>query len=288
MESANKNNKEYCRACGALLHGKFCSECGEKRFDKKDLSMQKIFLQGVDVFTHLDSKIFKSVKLLITKPGLLAKEYCSGIKVKYAKPLQLFFLINVVYFLLLSLGGFNTFTTPLNVHMNSSWHKALAKSMVEHKMEAKKITLDDYRIKFDSKVNVLSKSLVLIIAPLLSLMFGLLFITKKKTYPENFIFALSFLSWILILNIAFQSVFLLSTYTFDKLLNIDLRSFFTDDLVSIILFVLIGVYSFYAIKKFYDEKRGIAFIKALITPFGFLLVLFVYRFILFLLTYYTT
>lgn len=287
MKDTNTNN-EYCRSCGAKLYGKFCSKCGEKKFDKKDLSLQKIIVQGVDVFTHFDSKILKSVKLLITRPGLLAKEYCSGIKVKYAKPLQLFFLINVVYFLLLSLGGFNTFTTPLNVHMNSSWHKQLATSMVEHKLETKNISLDDYRIKFDSKVNVLSKSLVLIIAPLLALVFSLLFINKKRTYPENFIFSLNFLSWILLLNIAFQSVFLLTVILFQKVFHTDIQSFFSDSTVSVILFVLIGVYTFYAVKRFYDESRAVSLLKSIIAPFAFLIVLFAYRFILFLITYYTT
>lgn len=287
MQEKNKS-KEYCRSCGALLYGKFCSECGEKKFDKKDLTFKKIVLQFIDGLTHFDSKILSSVKLLITKPGLLAKEYCSGARVKYAKPLQLFFIINVIYFIVVSIGSFKTYNTPLQVQMNGMAYSNFAKSMVEHKLETNKISLEQYSEKFDSKVNVLSKSLIIIIVPVLAFILHLLFINKKRTYPENFIFSINFLSWFLIYQCIFEVTVLLLIIIPKAIFNANIQSFFSDDLKSILLFSLMGYYLFRAVLRFYDEKKLAGLLKAIALPFIFTAILFGYRFFLFLITFYST
>ena len=288
------NNKEYCRSCGAPLYGKFCSECGEKKFDKKDLSFKKIFSQFIDVLTHFDSKILKSVKLLITKPGYLAKEYCSGSRVKYAKPLQLFFIINVVFFIMLSFARINTFTTPLRVHMNNltteSW---LAKPMVEHKLGKENITpeeyskrLADYTNKFDTKVNLFSKSLIIIIVPIFAFFLHVLFINKKRLYAENFIFSLNFFSWLLLFNVLFLALLYIIGFI-GKIFNFSMNDI-DDTILGPLTFTAIGVYCFYGALRFYNEKRWISFLKCVTAPFLFLWSLNIYRFILFLITYYST
>ena len=280
--------KEQCRSCGVELLGKFCHKCGEKKFDKSDLSFKKIVMQGVDVFTHFDSKILTSLRLLITKPGFLAKEYCEGAKIKYAKPLQLFFLVNVIYFLMLALGFFNTFNTPLKIHMNNTAHSGLASSMVEHRLADKNITLEEFEKKFDAKVNVLSRTLIILIVPIFAFALYLLFINKRKLYAENFIFSLNFLSWLLLYKILFESLLVLIIVSLGKAFNVYFQTILSDGVMSIIFFTAMGIYSFIAVQRFYGESRLASFVKALIIPFIFLYTLFAYRFILFLVTFYTT
>ena len=287
--------KEYCQSCGAVLHGKFCSECGEKKFDRSDLSFKKIILQGIDVFTHFDSKIFASVKLLVTKPGLLSVQYCKGVKVKYAKPIQLFFLINVLYFIFVSFGTFNTFNTPLYVHMNATTHRELANSMVEHKLDKKDLDsaqynskLADYSKVFDTKVNILSKSLIIIIVPILALVLLLLFYNSKRLYTEDLIFSLNFLSWFLLFKVVFLDVLILLLSYLGKLLHFNARAVLTDDSVSFFLFIIIGIYSYYAVNRFYGGKKWLNILRCIALPYIFLNVVYLYRFILFIITFYST
>jgi len=245
-------------------------------------------MQGIDVFTHFDSKILTSLRLLITKPGLLPKEYCSGVKIKYAKPLQLFFLVNVLYFLMLSLGFFNTFNTPLKIHLNNTSHSSIAKSMVEEKLASRNITAEEFEKKFDARVNVLSRTLIIVIVPIFAFALYLLFINKRRMYTENFIFSLNFLTWLLIYKIFFEGFLVLIINIFGKMFNDYYQTIMSDGVMSLMLFTAIGIYSFFAVRRFYGEVRWVSFVKALIIPFIFLYTLFAYRFILFLVTFYTT
>ena len=60
-----------CPTCGARAPGKFCPACGEKRVDAADLSIRHFFTHALGEFFHFDSKIFRSFRLLFTRPGFL-------------------------------------------------------------------------------------------------------------------------------------------------------------------------------------------------------------------------
>jgi Protein of unknown function (DUF3667) len=49
-------------------------------------------------FLHVDSKIFRTVKLLLLKPGFLTREYFEGRRVRYVSPLRVYLVFSVIYF----------------------------------------------------------------------------------------------------------------------------------------------------------------------------------------------
>ncbi|RYG38974.1 MAG: DUF3667 domain-containing protein, partial [Chitinophagaceae bacterium] len=100
-----------CQSCGALFQGKYCSICGEKKLEKSDFSMEKFLSQTVDVFTHFDGKFFRTIKLLLFFPGKLTTEALAGRRVKYMKPVQLFFVICVASFF--TFGGWDLLHSKL-------------------------------------------------------------------------------------------------------------------------------------------------------------------------------
>src|ERR1051326_7722 len=109
-------NPRKCPTCGAIAESRFCGACGEKESDRHDLSLAHFFSHALGEFFHFDSRIFRSFRLLFTRPGFLAAEYVRGCRKPYLHPFQLFFLANLLYFFLQPLTGWTGLRTPLYIH----------------------------------------------------------------------------------------------------------------------------------------------------------------------------
>ena len=88
-----------CRNCETLLHGPYCSACGQ--FDAPpDPSLHEILADAWESLTDLDGKILASLKLLLGRPGALTREYLAGRRARYMPPFRLYFLCSVAFFLI--------------------------------------------------------------------------------------------------------------------------------------------------------------------------------------------
>ena len=83
-------NNNKCINCTTDLKGDYCYACGEKVVSSKDFTIIKLAEQTVDVFTHLDSKLYGTVKSLLFKPGYLSVAYIQGLRKPFMKPFQIF------------------------------------------------------------------------------------------------------------------------------------------------------------------------------------------------------
>src|SRR5215510_6945655 len=93
-----EHEAKHCLNCGAVLTGKYCSECGQKDQDLHDSFWHLTGHFVGDIF-HFDSKFFRTLTPLLIKPGFLTIEYMRGKRAGYMKPVQLYFFISVVFFL---------------------------------------------------------------------------------------------------------------------------------------------------------------------------------------------
>jgi hypothetical protein len=82
-----------CPECGMQLVGEYCHCCGEKLPDAHDLTMKHFLHHGLHELTHFDSKIFRTLRALVARPGLLTVEYLAGRRKRYVLPLRLFLVI---------------------------------------------------------------------------------------------------------------------------------------------------------------------------------------------------
>jgi hypothetical protein len=85
-----------CPSCGIESAGRFCRGCGEKKLGAEDRSLRHYFDLLIDHLTHFDSKGYRSLWYLVTRPGFLSTEQLRGSRVRYAKPLSLFISIKFV------------------------------------------------------------------------------------------------------------------------------------------------------------------------------------------------
>ena len=90
-----------CKNCGSFLNGPFCSQCGQHA-KEHHLSFGRFVKEFAgDVFSF-DSRIFKTMHLLIFHPGELTRLYLKGKRVSHIPPMRLYFFVSFVYFLVLA------------------------------------------------------------------------------------------------------------------------------------------------------------------------------------------
>ena len=89
-----------CRNCGVALQGKYCHGCGQKAVAPV-VSVRELAHEVIHEFAHLDdSKIFRTLKLLLFKPGELTAEFLRGRRGSYVPPLRLYLVCSLLFFAL--------------------------------------------------------------------------------------------------------------------------------------------------------------------------------------------
>jgi hypothetical protein len=124
-----------CVTCGTRLAGRYCHECGEKRREPADLTLRSFAHYAVEAVTNADARLYRTLRILFTQPGLLAREFIAGRRQPFVSPLQLFLLINVVYFVSLQTRlATDAFTTDLAFHTTQPIYGTTARRMLEEKL----------------------------------------------------------------------------------------------------------------------------------------------------------
>ena len=89
-----------CLNCGAELTSKYCPDCGQKASIER-LTWHHLSKELTHFFTHIEHGFLRTTKELLTKPGLLQKNYLDGKRKIYHKPTS-YLLIWIAIFLLVS------------------------------------------------------------------------------------------------------------------------------------------------------------------------------------------
>jgi len=89
-----------CKNCGTIFTGHYCPNCGQAVRDF-DRPISFIFYNFLGDFFAFDTRFFRTLFLLIVRPGFLTKEYFDGRRVRYAPPFRIFIFVSFLLFLLL-------------------------------------------------------------------------------------------------------------------------------------------------------------------------------------------
>ena len=99
------SQRERCLDCEAPLHGLYCSRCGQKSTRGVEVSLRQFGREALDSVFSFDSRIWRTLRLLIAQPGRLSVEYWQGRRARYVAPLRLYLFVSFVAFLALGLFG---------------------------------------------------------------------------------------------------------------------------------------------------------------------------------------
>ena len=87
----------HCKNCGAELHGKYCSVCGQFAIVANKMFRDSVISYFENNYSF-DNKLWKTLGYLIAKPGFLSKEFMNGRIVRYVHPFKLYFFSSILLF----------------------------------------------------------------------------------------------------------------------------------------------------------------------------------------------
>jgi hypothetical protein len=206
-----------CASCGAPLQGQFCAHCGEQVIDRRALTLWHFASHGLlHEVTHLDGKIFQTLRYLLFRPGFLSEEYFAGRRRPYINPVRLLLTI-VVVFALVGHGTYASMTigklrlsllppAPPSSGTIADTAKQLdvlgaLTGLVERTGATKDLQSDAAAEKFHHELKTyataLSFSNVVLLAGLLFLMFH----TRRRFFVEHLVFSLHLASFVLLFSV---------------------------------------------------------------------------------------
>jgi hypothetical protein len=217
-----------CKNCDNTFTGHFCNNCGQSAKDF-DRPVSLLIVDAMSNMWAFDTRLWKTLKSILFKPGEMALEYVAGKRVRYMPPFRLYLFISFIFFILLRLSA----NTDSNIKLisvsdkdeevkteqsiNSSVNSAEREVAVKEKegVEIKKQNKAKEEIKANKELYVsrfftyLSWALI-VMMPLYAFFLWLLFKKHQRHYLAHFIFSLNqhaFLFVILSILIIFQLLF---------------------------------------------------------------------------------
>ena len=242
-----------CTNCGTPMHGIYCSQCGQKKFSKHELTITHFLQEAIHAFTHFDSKVFKAIFYLFAKPGFLTKEFSLGRVQKHIKPLTLFLLLNAFFFFL----GHRIFSIK-----DADYTYFIEKYPAKQKIfatfkESHNLSEIEVAQKFNVKKEFYQKLIYFIMIPLFGVGLNLIFFNRRKLFIENLVHAIHTFSWyILMLIVVVPLVLVIS-----EVLNISHQQF--EKLLIYIILCIAFIYNYLSIKRIFSFKPVLTFIYAI-------------------------
>lgn len=216
-------------------------------------------------FSHLDSKLLKSLWLLVSRPGFLTAEYVAGRHKVYMKPLQLFLVVNLIFFLLL--GSNDVFAPKVKWVYKSNattWSGKSVQTMTDEYAAREQITTDAAIMAIDKEISVYTKAMLYVLVPILGLLFYALFFRQNPYYLCNLIFATHWFAFLLIF-------IMLSGALLSGIFH--LRGMYMLGA----LLALLMPYHAISTRRFYGQNWPIIVAKTIIFMAGFTVIYFLYR-----------
>jgi hypothetical protein len=119
-----------CPTCHKQILTPYCPACGERLLNEDDLKLRGLFKQFFHALSNIDSRLIRSFRNLLRRPGLLTVAYVEGQRMPYTGPIQLFLIANVLFFAMQSLTNTNIVSSQLDSHLyNQDW-SVLARRLV--------------------------------------------------------------------------------------------------------------------------------------------------------------
>ena len=235
-----------CKNCGAKYSGNYCFSCGQKKFSREDFTYKKYFREISEELLDFDSKIFRTIRQLIFKPGFLTVEFLSGRQKSYIGPVKLYLIIIAINFIVYS--AFDAYS-PVNVEYLKGWGSKEIKELIENNPQG---SLHELNIKVNDTLPVVLYFLIFIYAGFLKLYF----FRTDRYYAEHLIFCLHFMSFGFLRDTLFLPL-----------------HYYSQDIGAFLSILTTIIYFYFSLKTVYNNT-GVRRIVSTVILYGFFFFLF--------------
>jgi hypothetical protein len=235
-------------------------------------------------FINVDIRLVRSFRYLVARPGLLTVAYVQGKRRPFIGPFQLFLIANVLFFTVQSRTNTNIVSSQLDSHLHHQDWSALAQRLVSSRLETLNTTLDVFAPAFDQAVVLHAKSFIILMALPFAILLPLVFYRSPQPFVAHVVFSLHLYTFLLLLF----CVSLAGAAIDVALGGAGLNSSRMDHILSMINLAGCTTYLYLAAGTVYGASGAIRVIKALVLALVVAGILLGYRFVLFVVTLYTT
>ncbi len=260
-----------CVTCGAVLQGNYCHNCGEKKINPHhDFALGEFIEKTIDGFTHFDLKILRSFRALLLRPGLLTAEFIAGRHTPYMKPVQLFIVASVIFFVVSpNTGSFYALIDELQAGYSN--HSRLENTFnydVMNKLQTASqrngVTVRNAWLSAEKIAASKSKTFLFVMLPLWAVVLFALNYAKNEFYVPHLVFAIHSFSFFLITDLLYiNALFLFTNYI--------------SDLMIAPLLLLFLSYVITGFKRAFANRWWQAFYKGLLATLSLLVLIVIYR-----------
>ena len=266
------SQEHVCKSCENRFTGFYCNNCGEKVIIPADRSFRKFLNSILLAVTFADSRFVKTLWLIASNPGFLSREFSEGRTVKYLKPLSIFFLLNLVYFLVPVIQLFNA---SLRTQVNS-FQGRLAIQAVASKMTKLGIQdVNSFSILYDQKTAGFAKMLVIVFVVLTSLPLNLIHPSRRRYFTDHVGLSVELVCFNLLINALLLTL----------MINVFKLGPYLDEFVLTSMFTITNLYFLIRSAQIFYHETGFKLIfKSLLMIVVLKVALEAYRAILFYIT----
>jgi hypothetical protein len=204
---------ERCASCDAPLSGPYCARCGERALEPDALTLRHFLIHTVSQeLLSVDGALWRTLRLLFTRPGRLALEYAAGRRRPYLNPFRLLLIAIVVYALTASSGHVSTWNfgpvtvsmAPAVVRRSLSVENTIGQidryGLLRQQLAAKQAVLagDAARERFHDRLDAFAQPVSFANVVLLAAALHLCFRRRRRRFLEHAAFSMHFVSFVLL------------------------------------------------------------------------------------------
>jgi hypothetical protein len=204
------------------------------------------------------------------------------------RPLQLFIVVNVLYFFTQPISAYRTFEGPLRYHLElQEYSDEFASSLIEKRLRGKSgAEREAFEERFNHTVHIYAKTLIFLGIPIFTLLFAGLFWARKQYFAEHFFAAIHFWTTAMLLFIVL-GVLMAGPIALLRASGAKAFPGWVPEVIEQGPLFSIAIYAYRTIRQVYGQTRWLSLLKTLVIGYLWVPIAVLIRFLIFLITVYS-